>query len=218
MRILISGAGIAGPALALWLHRAGADVTVVERAPAPRPGGHAVDVRGVARQVIEKMGVREAVRARQIDDRGFAMVDEHDRRLVAMPADMFGGEGIVAEIEIARGDLARILYDATAPHVHYRFGDRITELTPDGHVTFASGGRDRFDVVAGADGVRSAATARTSPFPTPATSTTGRRCSTRPGAGRSCSGPRRAAPRRRASASARRRCTTGSPGTSRSGC
>src|SRR5204863_64918 len=80
MRVLISGAGIAGPALALWLQRAGADVTVVERAPEPRPGGHAVDVRGVARGVIEKMGLREAIRAKQIDDRGFAMVDARDRR------------------------------------------------------------------------------------------------------------------------------------------
>ncbi|GAA2603759.1 FAD-dependent monooxygenase [Paractinoplanes durhamensis] len=154
MRVLISGAGIAGPALAHWLHRAGADVTVVEKAPEPRPGGHAVDVRGVAKDVVEKMGIREAIRARQIDDRGFAMVDERGRRILEMPADMFGGEGIVAEIEIARGDLATILYDATAARVDYRFGDRIVAI--DGaDVTFASGGTERFDVIAGADGVRS---------------------------------------------------------------
>ncbi|GAA0555324.1 FAD-dependent monooxygenase [Paractinoplanes ferrugineus] len=154
MRVLISGAGIAGPALALWLHRAGADVTVVERAPAPRPGGHAVDVRGVARAVVERMGIREAVRAKQIDDRGFALVDEHGRRLAEMPADLFGGEGIVAEIEIARGDLARILHDATAATTDYRFGDRIVAIDHE-TVTFASGRTERFDVVVGADGVRS---------------------------------------------------------------
>ncbi|GIF17922.1 2-polyprenyl-6-methoxyphenol hydroxylase-like FAD-dependent oxidoreductase [Actinoplanes tereljensis] len=153
MRVLISGAGIAGPALAFWLHRAGADVTVVERAPEPRPGGHAVDVRGVARGVIEKMGAREAIRTKQIDDRGFALVDARGRRMAALPADMFGGEGIVAEIEIARGDLARILYDATANTVTYRFGDRIVDIGEE--VTFAGGRKDRFDVVVGADGVRS---------------------------------------------------------------
>jgi 2-polyprenyl-6-methoxyphenol hydroxylase-like FAD-dependent oxidoreductase len=71
-----------------------------------------------------------------------------------VPATAFGGEGIVAEIEIARGDLARILLEAT-PGVDYRFGDRITGID-DGDVTFASGGTERFDVIVGADGVHSA--------------------------------------------------------------
>lgn len=156
MRVLISGGGIAGPALAFWLHRTGAEVTVVERAAAPRPGGHAVDIRGVARDVIERMGLREAIRDHQVDERGWALVDKRGRKMAGMPADLFGGEGIVAEIEIARGDLARILYDATADHVDWRFGDRITSLEPDGHAGFASGGaRERFDVIVGADGVRS---------------------------------------------------------------
>jgi 2-polyprenyl-6-methoxyphenol hydroxylase-like FAD-dependent oxidoreductase len=159
MRVLISGGGIAGPALAFWLHRAGAEVTVVERAPEPRPGGHAVDIRGVARRVVDRMGIRAAIQQRQVDERGFRMVDARGRTLAAMPADLFGGEGIVAEIEIARGDLARILYEASADGAAYRFGDRITALAQDAsgvEVTYASGGRDRFDVVVGADGVRSA--------------------------------------------------------------
>jgi 2-polyprenyl-6-methoxyphenol hydroxylase-like FAD-dependent oxidoreductase len=159
MRVLISGGGIAGPALALWLHRAGADVTIVERATGPRPGGQAVDIRGVARGVVEAMGIRVAVADHQVDERGFKMVDARGRVLAAMPADMFGGEGIVAEIEISRGDLARILYDATAATVTWRFGDHLTALSQDPagvDVTFAGGDTDRFDVVVGADGVRSA--------------------------------------------------------------
>ncbi|SDT78731.1 FAD-dependent monooxygenase [Actinoplanes derwentensis] len=153
MRVLISGAGIAGPALAFWLQRAGADVTVVERTPEPRPGGHAVDVRGVARTVVEKMGLREQIRARQVDERGFALVDSAGRRLAELPATAFGGEGIVAEIEIARGDLARILLEATTG-TDYRFGDRITAIDG-GRVTFASGGSADYDVIVGADGVHS---------------------------------------------------------------
>ncbi|MEV6342500.1 FAD-dependent monooxygenase [Actinoplanes sp. NPDC051851] len=158
MRVLISGASIAGPALAFWLHRAGADVTVVEKARAPRPGGHAVDVRGAARTVVEWMGLREAIRVRQVDERGWKMVDHRDRTMAAMPADAFGGEGIVAEIEITRGDLAGILLDATRDAADYRYGDRITALAdgPDGvDVTFASGTTGRYDVVIGADGVHS---------------------------------------------------------------
>jgi len=156
--VLVSGAGIAGPALALWLRRHGFRVTVVEQAPALRPGGQTVDIRGAARQVVERMGLMPQIRAARADERGVAFVDDHGRHLAEMPADMFGGEGIVAEIEIMRGDLSRILHDATRDDVEYRFGDRITALDqqPDGvEVTFASGTRGRFDVVVGADGAHS---------------------------------------------------------------
>ena len=159
MRVLISGGGIAGPALAFWLHRAGADVTVVERAAGPRPGGQTVDVRGVARGVVKRMGLMPAIDDNRVDERGFALVAADGRRLAEMPADMFGGEGIVAEIEIARGDLARILYEATAAGSTYRFGDRIVALEQDAggvDVTFASGDTGRYDIVVGADGVHSA--------------------------------------------------------------
>jgi len=159
MRVLISGGGIAGPALAHWLHRHGIETVVVERARGPRPGGHAVDVRGAARTVVDRMGLMSAIRAASVDERGFALVDRRGRRTATMPSDLFGGEGIVAEIEIARGDLAQILHDDTAPHTEYRFGERITALQPDASgvdVTFASGARERFDVVVGADGVHSA--------------------------------------------------------------
>lgn len=156
--VLVSGASIAGPALAYWLHRHGFQPTVVEVAPALRPGGHAVDLRGVARDVVERMGIMPAVRRDSVDERGLAYVDARGRRVAEMSADAFGGEGIVAEIEIMRGDLSRILYDATAGFTEYIFGDRITELAqdPDGvDVTFASGLRRRFDIVVGADGVHS---------------------------------------------------------------
>lgn len=159
MRVLISGGGIAGPALAWWLDRAGADVTIVERAPGPRPGGHAVDLRGAARPVVERMGLMPAVLADRVDERGWALVDERGRQLASMPADMFGGEGVVAEIEIARGDLTRVLIDATRDRTTYRFGDRITALAEDDtgvDVTFANGGAERYDIVVGADGVHSA--------------------------------------------------------------
>jgi len=63
----VSGASIAGPALAHWLHRRGAEVTVVERAPELRPGGQAVDARGVTREVIRRMGLDAAVRAAEFD-------------------------------------------------------------------------------------------------------------------------------------------------------
>ncbi|MFJ1708761.1 FAD-dependent monooxygenase [Kitasatospora sp. NPDC088346] len=156
--ILISGAGIAGPALAYWLRRAGFAVTVVERAPAPRPGGQTVDLRGAGRTVVERMGLMDRARAASVDQRGLALMDAAGRITARMPADSFGGEGIVSEIEILRGDLARILYEATAAEVEYRFDDSIRALEQDGEgvaVAFEKAAPRRFALVVGADGLHS---------------------------------------------------------------
>jgi 2-polyprenyl-6-methoxyphenol hydroxylase-like FAD-dependent oxidoreductase len=158
-RVLVAGASIAGPALAHWLRRRGAEVTVVERAPGLRPGGQAVDARGVTREVIRRMGLDEAVRAARTETAGAHTVDADGNVLETHRADDHGGDGYIAEIEILRGDLSRVLHDDTRDGVEYVFGDRIAELTqdPDGvDVAFAGGDRRRFDLVVGADGLHSA--------------------------------------------------------------
>jgi 2-polyprenyl-6-methoxyphenol hydroxylase-like FAD-dependent oxidoreductase len=156
--VLISGAGIAGPALAYWLRRHGFTPTVVERAAAPRRGGQAVDIRGTARDAITRMGVMDAVRAQHTGTHGIAYVNENNKRLASMRGEDFGHSGgIIAEIEILRGDLVRILHDAT-DGVEYVYDDMITGLVdgPDGvDVTFAKSRARRFDIVVGADGSRS---------------------------------------------------------------
>ncbi|MGW4520250.1 FAD-dependent monooxygenase [Amycolatopsis sp. NPDC004378] len=157
-KVLVAGASIAGPALAHWLHRRGAEVTVVERAPGLRPGGQAVDARGVAREVIRRMGLDAAVRAARTETAGAHVVDAEGRILETFSAEDDGGDGYIAEIEILRGDLSRVLYDDTREGVEYVFDDRIAELTQDEDgvdVVFASGGRRRFDLVVGADGLHS---------------------------------------------------------------
>jgi 2-polyprenyl-6-methoxyphenol hydroxylase-like FAD-dependent oxidoreductase len=156
--VLISGASIGGPALAYWLRRNGFAPTVVEISPTLRPGGQTVDLRGAGRVVAERMGIMPAVRAACVDEHGIAYVDANDRWLASMPADLFDGEGIVAEIEIMRGDLSRVLYDAAQDGVEYLFGDSIAQLdeSADGvTVRFASGVVRTFDLVVGADGVHS---------------------------------------------------------------
>jgi 2-polyprenyl-6-methoxyphenol hydroxylase-like FAD-dependent oxidoreductase len=155
---LISGAGIAGPALAYWLLRAGFDVTIVERAPVPRPGGQAVDIRGAARDVVGRMSLLPAIKARGLDERGFAFVDERGKHQASMPVSFMSGEGIVAEIEILRGELSRVVYEATCDEAEYRFNDSIASLAEDDdgvQVTFVNAPPRRFDVVVGADGVHS---------------------------------------------------------------
>src|SRR5690349_16099482 len=159
VKVLVAGASVAGPALAHWLHRRGAEVTVVERAPELRPGGQAVDARGVAKEVIARMGLDSAVRAARTDTAGAHTVDVDGNVLETYRADDDGGDGYISEIEILRGDLSRVIYDDTRDGVEYVFGDRIAELTQDADgvdVTFAAGDRRRFDLVIGADGLHSA--------------------------------------------------------------
>ena len=132
---------------------------MVERAPELRPGGQAVDARGVAKEVIRRMGLDEAVRAARTETAGAYTVDVDGNVLETYRADDHGGDGFIAEIEILRGDLSRVLYDDTRDGVEYVFGDRIAELTQDADgvdVVFAGGDRRRFDLVVGADGLHSA--------------------------------------------------------------
>ncbi|MFD7084505.1 FAD-dependent monooxygenase [Streptomyces sp. NPDC059918] len=154
LKVLISGASVAGPALAYWLHRHGFQATIVERAPALREGGYAVDFRGEAHlTVLRRMGILADIERARTGVGSMTYVNSAGKRQAELPADLFAGD-----IEVLRGDLARILYDATRQHTEYVFGDSITSLTEDAHgvhVTFERGAPRRFDLVIGADGLHS---------------------------------------------------------------
>ncbi|MFE9562717.1 FAD-dependent monooxygenase [Streptomyces sp. NPDC006487] len=158
--VLISGAGIAGTALAYWLRHHGFRPTVVERAPALREGGYKIDVRGAALDVVSRAGVLDAVRAQRTDVQGGSIVNAAGKRMATMDGDTFGGR-TGHDAEILRGDLNRILYDLGvdgADGVEYLFGDSIASATEtaDGiEVAFDSGARRVFDLVVGADGLHS---------------------------------------------------------------
>ncbi|MEU7765177.1 FAD-dependent monooxygenase [Nocardia sp. NPDC049190] len=160
-RILVTGGGIAGNTVALQLLRAGYQITVVERAAAPRPGGQAVDLRGPSREAADRMGLLPGIGKLQLDGRGMAHVNAKGRDVVRMPTEMFDGKGFVSDIEITRGDLNQVLLDAIADtdvQPDYRYGVWVTEVQQDDdgvEVTFASGHVERFDLVIGADGVHS---------------------------------------------------------------
>ncbi|WP_155358242.1 FAD-dependent monooxygenase [Acrocarpospora macrocephala] len=152
--ILISGASIAGPALAYWLRRHGFTPTVVERAPALRDGGYAVDFRGdVHFTVLRRMGILADVERQRTHMGDMAHVNAAGKKVATIPSGMFSGD-----LEILRGDLARILYDATKDHTEYLFDDSITAITEDAdgvEVTFERAAPRRFDLVVGADGLHS---------------------------------------------------------------
>lgn len=157
-KILITGASVAGPTLAYWLSRLGMDVTVVERAPEFRDGGQTIDVRGAGKLVAQRMGLESAIRARTTHEDGLRFVDAQDRTQAEFGIGAFGGNGPVAELEILRGELAKLLIEHGRDAVDYRFGDSIAALEELPHgvkVRFEQGGEAVFDLIIGAEGVGS---------------------------------------------------------------
>jgi 2-polyprenyl-6-methoxyphenol hydroxylase-like FAD-dependent oxidoreductase len=152
-KILISGASVAGPSLAFWLNQRGFTATVVERTPGLRDGGQAVDFRGNQLDVLRRMGLLDEIRRNQTGMGPQLVLDESGKQVAAMPPEFISGE-----VEILRGDLSRILYDATKDGTEYVFGEWITSLreVADGvEVTFEHGAPRKFDLVIGADGLHS---------------------------------------------------------------
>lgn len=156
--VLISGASIAGPALAFWLARYGFRSVIVERADALRPGGQNIDVQGAAREVVRRMGIEGDIRAATTGEQGLRFVDDHDVTRAEFPAGKSDTDGFTKELEVLRGDLARILYDRTRVTTEYIFGDQISRLRDHGDrvsVSFEHGAERDFDLVVAADGIRS---------------------------------------------------------------
>ncbi|MFC9237226.1 FAD-dependent monooxygenase [Streptomyces decoyicus] len=163
--VLVSGASVAGPALAYWLGRYGFRPTVIEVAPALRGGGFAVDFRGAAqRTVLERMGVLDDIAGHSTGGgTPLTFIDGQGRPIAALPAEFTGGE-----VEILRSELSRILYRHSLTPLRtsrtpgnppeYLFGDSVSSLTQtaDGvQVTFERGAPRTFDLVIGADGLHS---------------------------------------------------------------
>ncbi|HME77226.1 MAG TPA: FAD-dependent monooxygenase [Mycobacterium sp.] len=155
MRILISGASIAGPVLSYWLTRSGFDVTVVERAPTLRKtGGHAVDLFRPSMEISSKMGVLPRIEELATGTDALTL-HRKGRRAARIDLTKIVAAASDQHVEIMRDDLSEIYYDAGRDHVEYLFGDSITVIADDGDVTFENAAPRRFDVVVGADGLHS---------------------------------------------------------------
>ncbi|MFC9653025.1 FAD-dependent monooxygenase [Streptomyces sp. NPDC056937] len=156
--VLISGAGIAGPALAYWLNRYGYEVTVVEKADTPRSGGYPIDVRGTALEVVRRMGILPRLRDVHIDLRRITFLGGDGGTVASVHPHSVTGGVAGRDLEVRRGDLTDALYAAVRDDVEFLFNDSIDTLDQSGHgvdVTFRGGGTRTFDMVFGADGTHS---------------------------------------------------------------
>jgi 2-polyprenyl-6-methoxyphenol hydroxylase-like FAD-dependent oxidoreductase len=157
--VLVSGASVAGTTLAYWLGRHGFSVTVVERHPGMRPGGQAIDVRGPALAVLERMGLRNAAEERKTNIRGASVVDRDGNELSSdTESTPTGGLIDNPDIELLRDDLVELLHEETQYTTEYLFDDSIVAIAnrgPAAEVTFERAPERSFDLVIGADGLHS---------------------------------------------------------------
>ena len=157
MKIAVIGAGIGGLSAAVGLQRAGAKVTVFERAPEVRAEGSGLSIFANGLAALETLGLREAFET--VTDpsvEGFAAGQRlaDGRWIVQVPNDAVGALRIVDRV-----DLHRILLDALAPDT-VRTGSEAAVTGTDGTMTLEAGstgsaGSERFDLIIGADGLHS---------------------------------------------------------------
>ncbi|KAF2824147.1 FAD/NAD(P)-binding domain-containing protein [Ophiobolus disseminans] len=165
LKVLVSGSGIAGPTFAYWLNELlpTSDITILERAPEPRFGGQAVDLRSAAIPIVERMGLLPKVKELTTTEEGIEFIYADGKTKASFPATGNDQEqSMTSEYEILRGDMARIIYETTQnkPGIKYIFAETITSIsepTPGSvHVTFANSlPPATFDLVVGADGMMS---------------------------------------------------------------
>jgi 2-polyprenyl-6-methoxyphenol hydroxylase-like FAD-dependent oxidoreductase len=156
--ILISGASFAGLATAFWMTRLGYRVTIIEAASGLRRGGTPVDIEGETINILARMGMIDAVRAKALPPRDIEFKDENDTTLGGLTAASSPDDQDGAHYEIHRDDLLDILFAAIDGSVELLFERSITQLIDEPHgvsVTFNDGSQRKFALVFGCDGNRS---------------------------------------------------------------
>ncbi|GLY81972.1 FAD-dependent oxidoreductase [Actinoallomurus iriomotensis] len=159
--VLVIGAGSAGTAVAILLPQADVTVEVVDVKPEPTAIGSGITLQGNALRVLRQIGVWDEVRAAgyAFDSLGLRAPDEHGTLLAELPDVKTGGLDLPGTLGMPRPELARILVErAISAGAKLRFDTTVTRIAENERcvdVTFSDGSTGRYDLVVGADGVRS---------------------------------------------------------------
>lgn len=156
--ILISGAGIAGTALAFWLKKFGFNPAIIEVSPELREGGYAIDFMGAGFDVAEKMGIIPALEKEDMDISKVGFVDKNNKEKGSMNYRKIKKLMNNRAFTLLRSDLAKIIYKSLHGEVEIIFADTIDKIEQDEdkvNVTFLSGKKRSFDLLVGADGLHS---------------------------------------------------------------
>jgi 2-polyprenyl-6-methoxyphenol hydroxylase-like FAD-dependent oxidoreductase len=171
LNVLVVGAGVCGPAFASLLQGSDArhNITVVERSSSLRVAGQQIDLKAQGTPIVKKMGLLDDVKRYCVAETGLEIVDPKGKAVASFGVNSSAGFGLTVEIEIMRGDLVRVLHDASLKQrakiaaeggreggLKYEFGKTVKELSQDSgdgvDVTFSDGEHRRFDLVVAADG------------------------------------------------------------------
>ena len=158
MRVLISGAGIAGPTLAYWLAKYGHEPTIIECAPRLRTGGYMIDFWGAGFDVAERMGLLPRLGELGYMFREVRVVDERGKRVTGFTVDSLAEVTKGRYVSIPRGDLAALIYQTIEKRVETIFGESISGIEEGSdcvRVNFEKQQPREFDLVIGADGLHS---------------------------------------------------------------
>ena len=156
--VLISGLGVAGPTLAFWLRAAGFQPTLVEHAPALRSGGYVIDFWGLGYDIAERMGLADGLNRIGYHIREVRIVNERNKRIAGFGTSVFLDLAGGRYVTIARSALSRLLVEKISDGAEIIFGDEIRSLRECEdciEVKLEQGGKRRFDLVVGADGLHS---------------------------------------------------------------
>jgi 2-polyprenyl-6-methoxyphenol hydroxylase-like FAD-dependent oxidoreductase len=155
-KILVIGAGVAGPTVCYWLKKYGFNPTLIEKSKQLRTGGYDIDIRGIALDIVKKMDIYDSICAkrtsllstRYVGADGQTLSEEYDEKVHFSDSD---------DAELLRGDLVNILLQAI-PDIPCHFDKEIINLTQKDQfveVTFKDGLIEQYDLVIAADGLHS---------------------------------------------------------------
>jgi len=158
--VLVVGGGITGSLLALALAQRGVRVELAEISPQWRGVGHGITVQGNLLAALDKVGVLGEVLDRGVPFNQLRMRQADGSLIAEVPTPRTGGPALPATLGALRSDLQAVLCDHVyAAGVTVRLGLSVRAIAQDSqraYVQFTDGTDGRYDLVVGADGIRSA--------------------------------------------------------------